>query len=51
MYPATDYVSDHERLLDALDRRDPRTPELFAQHLRLSADLIGDELARETGAS
>ena len=51
MYPATDYVSDHERLLEALERRDPRTPELFAQHLRLSADLIGDELARETAAS
>jgi DNA-binding GntR family transcriptional regulator len=48
-YPATDYVSDHERLLDALDRRDPDTPDLVAQHLRLSARLIGDELAREAG--
>jgi DNA-binding GntR family transcriptional regulator len=49
LYPATDYVSDHQRLLDALERRDPRTPDLIAQHLRLSARLIGDELARETG--
>jgi DNA-binding GntR family transcriptional regulator len=49
LYPPTDYVSDHERLLDALERRDPRTPELVAQHLRLSARLIGDELAREAG--
>jgi DNA-binding GntR family transcriptional regulator len=50
-YPATDYVRDHQELLDALERRNPRTPELFAQHLRLSADLIGGELAREAGAS
>jgi len=49
IYPATDYVRDHQELLDALERRDPRTPELFAGHLRLSADLIGDELAREAG--
>jgi len=46
-YPATDYVGDHEQLLDALERRDPRTPDLVAQHLQLSARLIGDELARE----
>jgi DNA-binding GntR family transcriptional regulator len=47
VYPATDYVDDHERLVDALERRDPRTPDLVAQHLRLSARLIGDELKRE----
>jgi DNA-binding GntR family transcriptional regulator len=47
VYPATDYVSDHERLLDALERRDPRTPELVAEHLQLSSHLIGDELERE----
>jgi DNA-binding GntR family transcriptional regulator len=51
LYPATDYVTDHERLLDALERRDPRTPDLIAQHLRLSSRLIGDELARETDTS
>jgi DNA-binding GntR family transcriptional regulator len=48
-YPATAYVGDHERLLEALERRDPRAPDLFAEHLRLSAQLIGDELLRETG--
>jgi DNA-binding GntR family transcriptional regulator len=47
LYPPTDYAGEHERLLEALERRDPRTPELVAQHLRLSARLIGDELARE----
>jgi DNA-binding GntR family transcriptional regulator len=49
VYPAKDYVDDHARLLDALERRDPATPDLIAEHLRLSARLIGDELAR--GAS
>jgi DNA-binding GntR family transcriptional regulator len=48
LYPPTDYAGEHERLLEALERRDPRTPDLVAQHLRLSARLIGDELARET---
>jgi DNA-binding GntR family transcriptional regulator len=51
LYPATDYVSDHERLVDALESRDPRTPDLIAEHLRLSARLIGDQLAREIGPS
>jgi DNA-binding GntR family transcriptional regulator len=46
-YPAADYVSDHEQLLDALERRDPATEELVVQHLRLSARLIGEEIARE----
>jgi hypothetical protein len=49
-YPATDYVADHRRLLEALERGDPRTPELVAEHLRLSVRLIRDELAREAGA-
>ena len=44
-YPWETYVSDHEQLLDALRRRDPQTPELVADHLRLSADLIGGEIA------
>ena len=48
VYPASDYVGDHARLLVALERGDPRTPDLVAEHLRLSARLIGDELARET---
>jgi DNA-binding GntR family transcriptional regulator len=48
VYPAADYVGDHERLLDALERRDPETPELVVQHLRLSARLIAQQIARET---
>jgi DNA-binding GntR family transcriptional regulator len=48
VYPAADYVSDHERLLDALERRDAGTQELVVQHLRLSARLIGEQIARET---
>jgi DNA-binding GntR family transcriptional regulator len=48
-YPSSDYVGDHTLLLDALERRDPRTAELVAEHLRLSARLIGGELARRTG--
>jgi DNA-binding GntR family transcriptional regulator len=47
VYPAADYVSDHEVLLDALERRDPGAQELVVQHLRLSARLIGEEIARE----
>jgi DNA-binding GntR family transcriptional regulator len=43
-YPWRDYVSDHVRLLDALAAREPSTPELVVEHLRLSARLIGDEL-------
>jgi DNA-binding GntR family transcriptional regulator len=48
LYPAADYVADHAQLLEAIERRDPRAAELVAEHLRLSARLIGDELARET---
>jgi DNA-binding GntR family transcriptional regulator len=44
-YPWRTYVTDHEKLLGALARRDPRLPELVAEHLQLSADLIGGEIA------
>ena len=43
-YPWTDWVTDHVRLLEALERRDPATPDLVAEHLRLSMRLIADEL-------
>ena len=45
-YPWFDYVRDHERLFDALERRDPKAPDLVVEHLRLSARLIGDVLER-----
>jgi DNA-binding GntR family transcriptional regulator len=48
-YPWSDYVSDHERLFDAIERRDARAPEYVIEHLRLSARLIGDELERGNG--
>jgi hypothetical protein len=37
-------VSDHEDLLAALAERDARLPELVAEHLRLTVDLIGPEI-------
>lgn len=49
VYPWSDYVGDHERLFEAIERRDPRAPDFVGEHLRLSARLIGDELARGTG--
>jgi len=47
-YPPEDYVDDHQRVLDALKASDPSAPGLVAEHARLSARLIGDELTRET---
>jgi len=45
-YPWSDYVSDHERLFEAIEQRDPRAPDYVVEHLRLSARLIGEELDR-----
>jgi DNA-binding GntR family transcriptional regulator len=44
-YPWQTYVSDHEILFEALNARDSRAPELVAEHLRLSSDLIGGEIS------
>ena len=49
-YPWRTYVTDHEELLDGLRRRDPALPSLVAGHLRLTADLIGEELATSADA-
>src|SRR5215207_10819354 len=48
-YPWSDYVTDHERLFDTIEQRDPRAPEYALEHLRLSARLIGEELDRASG--
>lgn len=48
-YPWRTYVADHEQLLEGLRRRDPELPRAVADHLRLSADLIGGELASAPG--
>jgi DNA-binding GntR family transcriptional regulator len=42
-YPLRTYSNDHKQLVDALRRRDPRTPDLVAEHLRLTVRLIGGD--------
>jgi DNA-binding GntR family transcriptional regulator len=49
VYSMLDYESDHRVLLEALERRDERSPELVGDHLRLSARLISEELSRLVG--
>jgi len=39
-YPWRTYATDHQELVDALRRRDPRAPDLVADHLRRSARLL-----------
>ena len=46
VYSPVDYAADHTTLLDAIERRDPTAPDSVRDHLRLSARLIGGELAR-----
>src|SRR3954454_3159914 len=48
-YPRARYVTDHADLLEAIEQRDPATPELVADHLRRSRDLIASELANAEG--
>jgi DNA-binding GntR family transcriptional regulator len=40
VYSLSDYVADHQELLDAIETRDPRTVERVRAHLQLSAELI-----------
>lgn len=47
-YPWRTYAKDHQQLVDALRRRDPNTPELVAEHLRLSARLLAGNRADST---
>ena len=44
-YPRRTYAGDHRELVDALRRRDPKTPDLVAEHLRLTSRLISGEVA------
>lgn len=46
VYSPVDYVADHTILLEAIERRDPTAPDAVRDHLRLSARLIGGEIAR-----
>jgi DNA-binding GntR family transcriptional regulator len=47
-YPWRTYAQDHQQLVDALRRRDPNTPDLVAEHLRLSARLLAGNRADNT---
>jgi DNA-binding GntR family transcriptional regulator len=40
VYSLSDYVADHQQLLDAIQTRDPRAVERVGAHLELSAELI-----------
>ena len=44
-YPSRAYAGDHKQLVDALRRRDPTTPDLVAEHLRLTSRLISGEVS------
>ena len=46
-YPGRTYAGDHRELVDALRRRDPKTPALVAEHLRLTSRLISGEVGSE----
>ena len=46
-YPWRTYAKDHQQLVDALRRRDPNTPELVAEHLRLSVRLLAGNRAEK----
>ena len=46
-YPSRTYAGDHKRLVEALRRRDPNTPELVAEHLRLTSRLISGQVGAE----
>ena len=47
-YPRRTYAGDHKELVDALRRRDPKTPDLVAEHLRLTSRLISREVGPES---
>jgi DNA-binding GntR family transcriptional regulator len=46
-YPRRTYAGDHKELVEALRRRDPKTPDLVAEHLRLTSRLISREVGGE----
>jgi DNA-binding GntR family transcriptional regulator len=46
VYSPIEYAADHTVLLEAIERRDPTSPDLVRDHLRLSARLIGGEIRR-----
>lgn len=45
-YPLTDYVTDHQIILDAILARDPAAPDLTREHLDMTVGLIVGEASR-----
>ncbi len=50
-YPGRTYAGDHRELVEALRRRDPKTPDLVAEHLRLTSRLISGEVGTQPSDS
>lgn len=46
--PGADYAGDHQRLLSALESRDPNVSEMARSHLQLTADVMCMEARRGT---
>ena len=46
VYSLSDYVADHQALLDAIEARDPAAADVVRAHLNLSADLIVGQAER-----
>ena len=46
VYSVSDYVADHQRLLDAMQREDPQAGDAVRAHLMLTVDLIMQEAER-----
>jgi DNA-binding GntR family transcriptional regulator len=46
VYSVSDYVGDHQLLLDAIQRRDPAAGDVVRAHLALTVDLIVQEATR-----
>jgi DNA-binding GntR family transcriptional regulator len=46
VYPVSDYVSDHQKLLQAIADHDPAAGDLVRAHLELTVDLLAEEATR-----
>ncbi|HEX3690229.1 MAG TPA: GntR family transcriptional regulator [Solirubrobacteraceae bacterium] len=46
VYPVSDYVADHQKLLEVIERRDPAAGDVVRGHLALTVDLLTEEATR-----
>jgi DNA-binding GntR family transcriptional regulator len=46
VYPVSDYVTDHQKLLQVVADRDPAAGDVVREHLVLSLDLLTEEASR-----